>query len=434
MGYVIGVVQPARQREATISSLKMGATETFAFFGLDQEESLPVIRVPLGLPLYRMDNGRTQSEQLELVAEEGLPDDYFAVGQENREVQQRQHELLVEFAKDGGGEDGRPIRDVLGEQGQREPIVVSVMGVVLNGNRRLSAMRDLYALDPARFGHFANVKVAVQPKRTVEQEFEIEVRLQMTPRTLLEYTWINDALMVEKAVLGGRSTSEVAAMQGTSSQDVNLTLAALIEARRYLDDLGKPNAFSLVKNMKQFFRDLAKSVKEKAPLDADMARVVAASLASSSDTQGRVYDYNRVIAGDLTDLIDQVIEAVGGIDTVNATQDPGELELDLGTDGQASKVEGLLAALKNPDTRDLIREAIVDAAEAERDKQQTKSRADKPLRIIKSARSRLDGLEIDRVPGEDLLQVVAQLKELKILAGQLQDAAQARIDRAEVSA
>jgi len=430
MGYSVGVIKPEAERAAQIADLASGASETIPFFGLGTEEKLPLIRLPLSVPLYRMDNGRTQSEQLELVADEGLAPEFFSHGQENREAQQRQHDILVAFANDGGGEDGRPIRDVLAEQGQREPLIISVTGVVLNGNRRLSAMRDLYDSDPTRYASFANVSVAVQPRRTPEQEFEIEVALQMTPRTLLEYTWTNDALMIEKALAGGRTESQVAAMQGTSVQEVKITVAALLEARKYLADIGRPSAFSHVKNMKQFFRDLAKSVRDKGPLDADVARVVACALVSSSDTQGRVYDYNKVISGDLSELVDQVIDAVGGIESSGSgPSDDGAFELDLGSDQSTSNAQSLLEALKNPDTRDVIQEAIVDAAEAERDKQQTRARADKPLKIIKSARSRLDGLEIDRVPSDDLVQVVAQLKELKILAGNLQDAAQARMDR-----
>src|SRR4051794_39176760 len=62
---------------------------------------LPIVRVPLNLPIYRMANGRTQTEQLAYIAEKGVSDDFFAKGQENESAQQLQHEILRKFAREG---------------------------------------------------------------------------------------------------------------------------------------------------------------------------------------------------------------------------------------------------------------------------------------------------------------------------------------------
>src|SRR5690606_33025336 len=88
-------------------------------------------------------NCRTFSSQQSEIAKNGYDSDYFAMGQEKSSAQQMQHDILAKLARKGSA-SVTPIIDVLEADGQREPILVSHSGVVVNGNRRLSAMRELY--------------------------------------------------------------------------------------------------------------------------------------------------------------------------------------------------------------------------------------------------------------------------------------------------
>lgn len=424
-------VKPEAERKALLAQLIESPLSQYAFYGLNKEMSLPVVLVPLSLPPYRMNNGRTRSEQLEMIADDELDDGFFSKGQENRDAQQRQHGLLVEFAKEGREGSVEPIITVLETQGQREPLIVSPSGVVLNGNRRLSAMRELFDTDPQRHGKFQSVQVAVLPSLTTEQEFDIEVNLQMTPQTLLDYSWVNEALLVEDAIAHGRKASEVAALNRQSPQWVNSTTAALSEARRYLEWSDQSHAYKEVKNKKQFFWDVAKRVKDRPALEAEAARRAAWLLEGSDERKGRVYDFNPVIEGDPLEVIEKVEETLGDLDVAGPAPGNDELELELGADERAIKLTAFIRAADDKGLREVVQSATVDAAEEVLDKQKNAARANKPLKIIKSSRTNLEGLQIHLVPEDDLVQVIAQLKELVILAHRLQDAAEVRLEKSQ---
>ena len=69
-------------------------------------DDLPVARVAIDLPIYRMKNGRTQVEQYQYLEEADQPEDFFENGEENISAQQAQHRILLRLAKDEKG----PIR------------------------------------------------------------------------------------------------------------------------------------------------------------------------------------------------------------------------------------------------------------------------------------------------------------------------------------
>src|SRR5690606_543768 len=100
---------------------------------------------------------RTQTEQLAHIAETNSPESYFEAGQDNEEAQQAQHNILRGFANATAG-SVKPIIEELERTKQTEPIMITPSGVVVNGNRRLTAMRELYAERKAEFPSFAEVE------------------------------------------------------------------------------------------------------------------------------------------------------------------------------------------------------------------------------------------------------------------------------------
>jgi filamentous hemagglutinin family protein len=140
---------PRSERQAIIQSRVESTKEPPAtlwdFRG--DKALLPVIVLPVDLPVYRMDNCRTYSEQQDAIAKGNLEKTYFAKGQELSTVQAAQHAILAKLAK-RDSTSVSAIQDVLSKEGQREPILITSSGIVVNGNRRLSAMRELYTEDP----------------------------------------------------------------------------------------------------------------------------------------------------------------------------------------------------------------------------------------------------------------------------------------------
>jgi hypothetical protein len=126
----------------------------------------------------------------------------WRAAQETPAVQEVLHGLLLRKAEDRAG----PIFAELQRLGQQtEPLLALFDGLVVNGNRRLAAMRELLRRDPRRYAPFAEVAVAVLPEGTAPDEVEyVEAALQMAPETKLGYGWLDRRLKLrrQRDVLG----------------------------------------------------------------------------------------------------------------------------------------------------------------------------------------------------------------------------------------
>ena len=180
------------ERTELIQTGANASSENYTFFEYQNKRTdLPVVRLDITTPIYRMANYRTRTAQLKYMHNHRKPADFFQSGQENESAQQAQHEILVVFAKQGRATSIYPIMSELETEEQREPLLITTGGLVVNGNRRLAAMRELFAERPSEFRHFSHVDCAVLPENVTPEEMrEIEVRLQMRPETKLPYEWI----------------------------------------------------------------------------------------------------------------------------------------------------------------------------------------------------------------------------------------------------
>ena len=313
-GYKVSV-KPQHERRDYIAAQVAAAASSRKHISHDVHEGasteLPLIRIPLNMPLYRMANGRTQTQQLAYIAEKGLAPTYFQSGEENEAAQQIQHEILRQITAEGP-DSITQIADELLRSKQTEPILITPSGVVVNGNRRLSAMRELYTTRPGDVPSFANVECAVLPPLSPEQVDDLEIRLQMLPETKLPYGWINEGLKIEKQIARGRDEDDVARVMRKKPADIRKALQALKYAKIYLRDWKKkPEDYRLVEAGEQFFNDLVTRLRGKNGdmLEANM-RVAWILFDNRNDLGSRIYDFNKVIgekAGDvLRNLIDRV--------------------------------------------------------------------------------------------------------------------------------
>ena len=196
MVYKIRVI-PKHERIEQISSCCSATTDRAAFYEYQNSvQQLPVIRVPIELPIYRMANGRTRTEQLKYIRLHQCSATFFSNGQENQDAQQAQHELLDAFSKEGTTSI-MPIAKVLEEGKQTEPILITSSGVVVNGNRRLSAMRELYAAGDSKYSEFTHINCMVLPASASDKEIkEIEVITKIDEKAIFiaDYKWQQEAL------------------------------------------------------------------------------------------------------------------------------------------------------------------------------------------------------------------------------------------------
>lgn len=427
-------VRPQHERRDYIASQVAAASTGRKHISHDVHEGtateLPLIRLLLNMPLYRMANGRTQTQQLAFIAEKGHAPTYFQNGEENETAQQVQHEILRQISAEGPDSIAQ-IADELLRSKQTDPLLITPSGVVVNGNRRLSAMRELYTTRPADVPSFASVECAVLPPLSAEQVDDLEIRLQMLPETKLPYGWINEGLKIEKQIARGREEEEVARVMRKKPADIRKALQALKYAKIYLQDWKKkPEDYRLVEAGEQFFNDLVTRLRGKSGdmLEANM-RVAWILFDNRGDLGSRIYDFNKVIgekAGEvLRNLIDRVdIEAPP--DGVDEGADPkataeDDVPVDFGDDTEAagSPFGALIKVLDDDTRREEIAGELRAVCQTIIDATRTAKQGSSALGAVRDAHTRLTEVDLTRADPKTYEGIDRQLAEIIVKATDL---------------
>lgn len=219
-----------------------------------------VCRAPLAqeLLIYRVDNGRLLAGLHERLAHQPQRLRQLAEQESEPGTQELLHELLVEKARDPKG----PILQELERLAvQTEPLLVDADGVVVNGNRRLAAMRWLLAVDAQRYDRFQQPMAAVLPPEVERADLEfIEAALQMAPETKLAYGWLDRRLKLreQREQLGLADAWIVEAYRMDEGAQVERELAELALAEAYLAEFtGNPLSYSTIDDAETLFCGLA---------------------------------------------------------------------------------------------------------------------------------------------------------------------------------
>lgn len=374
-----------------------------------QEDQFPIIDLPIDFPIYRMANGRTRASQEEHIEVEKLPSDFFSKGAENEEAQNVQHRLLAELANKEVDGSLANLVDVLREKGQTEPILISPSGVVLNGNRRLAAMREIFAEDRTTYRNFESVKVAVLPPMNEREEIVFETRLQMQREVKLDYSWIAQSMVIETLQDGGLEDSDIAEYMNTKESDVKIRLQALLEGRRYLREwLGKPSSYGLLLDKEQIFRDLPKKIAKKPDAYQEAARKVQWCLISGQDKLStRIYAVSNKVLTRIPDIVERV-----NVELVLDDQSSGDI-FDFSTQGEEQKLLAFASAINNLDSSQTLRELVVETAlDIYREDEDDRS-AKSPLLTITKANSLLGSVDLSLASADTLEQMKGQLKSIE---------------------
>lgn len=260
-------VVPEADRKSKIEGAGVVRQHYMPFKGADLH---PVIEVPIDLLVYRMTNMRTDVMQLEWTFANGKPATFFTLGQEDPEAQAAQHSFLLELARD----NKRNIYERMATIAeQTEPLMVTKTGVVVNGNRRLAAMRDLFQDDPKVYSRFQNVQVAVLPDADESELTALETDLQIAEDLRLPYGWVEEARGLRRQInLLHWDFARAQSHWGKKESELKAILSRLDLAEEYLTYRGKPQHYALVAGDEQAFMTLQKE------LAADVAAGVDASV------------------------------------------------------------------------------------------------------------------------------------------------------------
>ncbi len=212
--------------------------------------NLPVIPVRTEFLRYRISNGRTRKAQLRyLAANPSLPRDFFS-DPEDEKVQKAQHEILL------GMIEKQDLAYYLREEGQAEPAIVTADGYVVNGNRRLCALRN----QGEEF-----MDVVVLPECAEQDLYDLELTLQMAPETKAEYDWVDELLHIRMGLEEyGETPDQIAKRMRTTREDILERRQLLAIVDEYLAHRGNEGMYHMVyENAKQNFVDLNKNLSRR---------------------------------------------------------------------------------------------------------------------------------------------------------------------------
>lgn len=250
-------------------------------------EKLPVIRVRIGFPVYRLRNGRTSTYQLEYLAlHPELPEDFFRRDNDAITAQKAQHEVLGELV-----DEENLLKSFKEEEQQVQPLICTNTGVVVNGNRRLCAWRTLYLSNPVRYKNFETIEIAILPECDEKEIVVLEEKLQIQKEKRAEYKWHAKAMMAQQREQSGTKHSDVAKAFDMSSQGLTTLVEAMNYATKYLQTIGKPNQWSLVDKDYYAFEKLVKNIKKFSNQgDQELFETLVFSMITQGSSSGRLYD------------------------------------------------------------------------------------------------------------------------------------------------
>lgn len=243
---------------------KNNLTRTHAVVFASANHNLPVFKVDLRFPRFRMENGRTKRKQLEFRFK--YPERAAELDDPGSESAQAiQQSILQEMAAEAD------LIELL-KQGQHEPLLLRHDGYVVNGNRRLAAMR-LIQDNPQKYKasvDFSYVDVARLPILDEKEIRRIEQRLQMSQDGKADYNWVDELLTIEANIEDfGMSMAELAKDMHKQQRTIENQLRMLKLIEIYLDRIGKQGMYFEVEGDEQAFITLAKKHRE---LDGDVAK------------------------------------------------------------------------------------------------------------------------------------------------------------------
>ena len=223
---------------------------------------IPTVHLDQELLVYRVDNGRLLAALQEHFKNQPSGLKQLHRSESAASTQDLLHALLLVKA---GDQRGPILRELKRLKVQTEPLLVDSTGVVVNGNRRLSAMRQLQKEDPERFHRFQKPLVAVLPDEISRSDVEyIETALQLAPETKLPYGWVDRRLKLRRQIddLGLDPDWVQEAYRLDSRQQLDDELAELALVERYLSEIcGTPFAYSAVVSCERLFQSLQRQLR-----------------------------------------------------------------------------------------------------------------------------------------------------------------------------
>jgi len=222
-----------------------------------QYKNCPVVHLDIKIPVYHLNNGRTREGQRTYIIQNNKSDKFFENGQENNSQQRIQHNILYKLSQDS---TANIFIELKKSNSFREdaPLLVDSNGMLINGNRRLAAIRELYQSDETKYTKFRTLPCAIIEEHLSDVDIkEIENHIQVKRELKADYSWISLCLEVkdEKNRLK-RSNKEIATSMGYTEDRVErlFNLTNIIDKCLEEDHKSKGD-YDLIKNQEQLWKN-----------------------------------------------------------------------------------------------------------------------------------------------------------------------------------
>ena len=282
---------------------------------------LPILRVPISLPKYRMLNGRTASAQQEFITSKGEQDNFFDQDPELQELQLAQHEILSNMVSEEGLLD--KFKDPSNQQ--IDPIILDSDGFVVNGNRRLSCWRELFYEKQEKYPHFSHVDVVVLPVCEPKELDELEARLQIERDIKSDYSWHAEATMMKvKQKRYNYTSTQPATHYRKTKTDFEELFQILALGSEYLEARQKKNLWSTLGETEHTFRKLAKALNElKSFSEREQVKKLAFAFIDDPEDAGeRLYIFIPKIADHIKKINSNLEVHFPAVEQVNEQEEP----------------------------------------------------------------------------------------------------------------
>lgn len=317
---------------------------------------LPVIEVPIALLVYRTENIRTKSLQKQWLAQHrDLPRDLFVRDPFSIEAQENQHQVLKLLVDKENLLKTFRNNDKLQ---QTEPLICSNDGIVVNGNRRLCAWRELYYNNRTKYAHFQTVRVAVLPDNDSQGMSDLEVALQIRSDMKAEYVWHAIAAYYQEQFDNGADIGVLAAMQNKKPEEISTYLECYNYASRYLESIGHPDEWMLVDKQEYAFKQIVIGRKNIVnPGDKELFQEISKAMLQTPAIGDRLYKQIPKVVSSLS-VIAPKMQEVFGITIQDRHDDDLDLLIGGDTEGNNTVNAQIAAGIRQAENPVLVAQTV----------------------------------------------------------------------------
>ncbi|MBD5145450.1 MAG: hypothetical protein HDT21_06000 [Ruminococcus sp.] len=299
MEYTYSFGYPNMQRVLAITEA-LNNSQTVEKYQIDYRgkyRPLSVIEVPIEMLVYRIENIRTKSLQKQWLAQHrDLPRDLFVSDPFSIEAQETQHQVLKLLIDKENLLKTFKNNDKLQ---QTEPLICSNDGIVVNGNRRLCAWRELYYNNKIKYAHFQTVRVAVLPDSDPQGMYDLEIALQIRSDMKAEYVWHTIAADYQEKFDLGMDIGILAEKQNKKPEEISTYIECYNYAAQYLESIGHPDEWMLVDKQEYAFKQIVIGRKNISnPGDKELFQEISKAMLQAPADGDRLYkQIPKVVSG-----------------------------------------------------------------------------------------------------------------------------------------